>query len=67
MPETSHPVNPLRTPHVAAVLDLVRETGRSAFPRRGAPFSDIVLAVAVERGIAPKALQADVFAYADAR
>lgn len=50
---------------VAAVLDAVRETGRSAFPTPTETdgIAGLVFAVAVQRGLNPVALQADVNAY----
>ena len=61
-----------RTEGVAAVLDAVRRTGRSAHPTAveavmpGA-VSALVFSVALARNVAPVALQAEVNAYADAQ
>jgi hypothetical protein len=56
----------LRTPDVAAVLDAVRTTGKSAHPQRGERVSDLVYAVAITNNVNPVALQHDVEQYADA-
>jgi hypothetical protein len=56
----------LRTPDVAAVLDAVRTTGKSAHPQRGERVSTLVYAVAIARDVNPVALQRDVEQYADA-
>lgn len=53
---------------VAAVLDAVKRTGRSAQPTpieamMPGAISALVFSVAVERGLSPVALQADVNAY----
>lgn len=56
----------LRTADVAAVLDAVRVTGRSAHPTSTQSVSDLVFAVAISRNVNPYDLQRDVVAYADA-
>src|SRR4051812_37986998 len=58
--------NSLRTPAVAAVLDAVRTTGKSAHPKRDELVSELVLAVAILHNLNPTELQRDVDAYADA-
>lgn len=55
----------LRTPAVAAVLDAVRATGLSAFPKSDGSPADVVFAVAVLRNLNPVELQRQVLAYAD--
>jgi hypothetical protein len=56
--ELSDAIAQLRTPDVAAVLDAVRATGKSA--------SELVFAIAVTRDVNPVALRRDVERYADA-
>jgi hypothetical protein len=54
-----------RTPGVAAVLDAVRATGRTAHAEDGDGVSMLVFAVAVTRGENPVALQREVELYVE--
>lgn len=55
-----------RTPDVALVLDVIRDTGMSARPREGEQVSDVVFAVAIVRGRNPVELQAELDRYVEA-
>lgn len=56
----------LRTEPVGAVLDLVRDSGHSAFPNPGERVATVVMIVAMNRDLNPVQLQAEIVAYADA-
>lgn len=62
MSDVTHDL-PEKSPGLIAVLDAVRQTGRTAHPEAGARVSTLVFAVAVTEGLNPVELQAEVGAW----